>query len=135
MPTSSREVFGKSDTLDPQVALRECAAAGIKVHFFCMVGHPGTSVDDAKRTVDYLLENCDLIDTADMVGFRLDAGTRVPGVRQLRTTKDWAMQQVYDPVGDSFTATEVSVLEAWAQERLWQDCPRLIHPLYRLAWL
>lgn len=64
-----------------------------------MVGYPGTSREDAAATVRFLLENESLVDTADLVGFRLDRGTNVPGVRPvLANSSGWVMAMPYEPL-------------------------------------
>jgi hypothetical protein len=132
-PSSSRSVFGKNDRADPRTLTSRAAAAGIKVHMFCMVGHPETSRDDALRTVEFLLENQSEIDTADLVGFRLDRGTEVRGTKQLGSESDWSLRVSYVPESAStLTESEVKDLEIECQEIIWDEAPRLLHPLYRL---
>ncbi|MFZ1547313.1 MAG: radical SAM protein [Candidatus Nitrotoga sp.] len=133
-PSASRDLFGKNDRGNPTRIIRACENAGIKVHLFCMVGHPGTSREDANTTVRYLLDNQAYVDTADMVGFRLDRGAVVPGIRPLPASSEWAMSLPYEPItsGD-FTPEMVNELEAECQDILWNEVPRLLHPLYRVA--
>jgi hypothetical protein len=134
-PTANRHVFGKNDRGKPLRILENCNRVGIKVHLFCMVGHPGTTRDDAMVTVRFLLDHQHLIDTADLVGFRLDRGTTVPRVRAIPNSKcDWEMAMKYEPTEEGvLTSAEVDELEVECQEILWENCPRLLHPLYRLA--
>jgi len=133
-PTASRVLFGKNDRGNPTRILSACAGAGIKVHLFCMVGHPGTTREDAKSTVKFLLDNQHLVDTADLVGFRLDRGTVVPGVRPLRAISEWSMSLRYEPTTPSgLTLEEVNEMETECQEILWEEVPRLLHPLYRVV--
>jgi hypothetical protein len=115
--------------------LNACSRAGVKVHLFCMVGYPGTSRNDAEATVRFLLENESLIDTADLVGFRLDRGIEVPGIRPVRTNNsDWGMSVHYEPTQVGvLRPQEVSEIEAKCQEILWEKIPRLLHPLYRIV--
>jgi hypothetical protein len=134
-PTPSRKVFGKNDRGDPQRILQACSRAGIAVHLFCMVGHPGTSREDASATVRFLLENESRIDTADLVGFRLDRGTRVSGVKPVQHGDcDWRMALRFEPTESNILCEgEVKELEEECQEALWRETPRLLHPLYRLV--
>jgi len=133
-PTASREVFGKNDRGDPLRILHRCHEAGIAVHLFCMVGHPGTSREDAAATVHFLVENESLVDTADLVGFRLDRGTTVAGVRATPDGSDWAMSMPYEATEPGvLCAAEVGELEMVCQEALWEAVPRLLHPLYRIV--
>jgi hypothetical protein len=133
-PSATRSYFGKRDTADPHKILMACADVGIAVHLFCMVGHPRTTRNDAWRTVEFLLANLDTIDTADLVGFRLDRGTSVPGVRpRPNIDADWHMSQMFEPTdGESLCFDEVAALEAECQEALWNAAPHLLHPLYRV---
>ncbi|MEP7366399.1 MAG: hypothetical protein ABI972_24340 [Acidobacteriota bacterium] len=134
-PSASRAVFGKNDRGNPTRILAMCDRAGIKVHLFCMVGHPGTSKADAHSTVQFLLDNQHLINAADVVGFRLDRGTTVSGVRPVhRNAQDWAMGSQYEPTdAGSLSPEEVADLEGHCQETIWESCPRLLHPLYRIV--
>jgi hypothetical protein len=133
-PTTDRVILGKNDRGNPVKILRACMEAGIKVHLFCMVGHPGSTIHDAESTVAFLLDNEGLIDTADLVAFRLDRGTRVPGVRAVsHYISDWALSLPFEPTGPSILRyDEVSELEVYCQEKLWAGAPRLLHPLYRV---
>jgi hypothetical protein len=134
-PTSSRVVFGKNDRADSLRILHACYQAGIAVHLFCMVGHPGTSREDAEATLRFLLENESLVDTADLVGFRLDRGTKVPGVRPVPVNgSDWVMSMCYESTeAGVLSPEEVGELETACQETLWEAVPRLLHPLYRIV--
>lgn len=134
-PTTDRRVLNKNDQGDIFKIMLACNAIGIKVHLFCMVGHPGTTVADADATTRFLLDHSEFIDTADLVAFRLDRGTRVPGVRPAATTRsDWKLSAVFEPTEAGVLSYEsVVAIESECQERLWQTVPRLLHPLYRLV--
>lgn len=134
-PSATRRLLGKNDRGDPLSIIRACYRAGIRVHLFCMVGYPGTSREDAKATVQFLLDNESMVDTADLVGFRLDRGTQVPGVRPVPSHgSDWTMSLHYEPAEEGvFWPEEVAELEATCQEQLWETVPRLLHPLYRIV--
>jgi len=133
-PNTNRLILGKNDRGNPMQILRACYQVGIKVHLFCMVGHPGSSCTDAEATVRFLVDNELLIDTADLVGFRLDRGTNVPGVRPVQEDCDWSMSLKYEPTQDGVLSNEaVNDLELSCQEELWETVPRLLHPLYRIV--
>lgn len=134
-PTASRSVFGKNDRGNPLRILERCKDVGIKVHLFCMVGHPRTSRADALSTVDFLLHNKSLIAAADLVGFRLDRGTTVAGaLPNMDSVGDWVLSLPYQATDhESLSPTEVSALEQECQEVLWESCPRLLHPLCRIV--
>ena len=135
VPSATRGLLGKGDSGDPLRILLACRQAEIMVHLFCMVGFPGTSREDAKATVTFLRENESLVDTADLVGFRLDRGTVVQGVRALPAgNADWLMSLPYEPAAEGvLSSQEVTELETECQELLWQATPRLLHPLYRVV--
>ncbi len=115
--------------------LRRRKRNGILVHLFCMVGHPGTTIKDAELTVQFLIDNQELVDTADMVGFRLDKGTKVFGVQKPEfNSSDLAMSYEYEPLFENILSyKQVAELELACQEILWDEVPRLLHPLYRIG--
>src|SRR6202030_3210345 len=99
-PTTNRQVLNKNDKGDVVQIMKACKVAGIKLHLFCMVGHPGSSTEDAWATTNFLIDNQVLIDTADLVGFRLDRGTSVPGVQPVTNSSsksDWQMSMRFEP--------------------------------------
>ena len=44
---------------------------GIKTHIFCMFGYPGTTMNDAFSTIEFAMDNSNLIDTLDIAPFTL----------------------------------------------------------------
>jgi hypothetical protein len=100
-----------------------------------MVGHPGSSIQDARATTRFLIDHQDMIDTADLVGFRLDSGTVVPGIRAVPSaTCDWETSTRYEPTdANVLFQDEVQEIESQCQEMIWQSVPRLLHPLYRIV--
>jgi len=99
-----------------------------------MVGFPGTTALDAERTTEFVLEHQDEIDTADVMGFRLERGLTVRGVVARPPLSDWRIALDYSPTDNNvMLQEEVAELEAACQERVWSCCPRLLHPLYRLV--
>ncbi len=134
-PGTDRTILNKNDSADIDNVLQLCRQFRISVHLFCMVGHPRSTPDDAWETTRYLIANRDFIDTADLVGFRLDRGTSVPGiVPRLDIISDWAMAIPWQSTEPGIlTESDVSTLEIECQEALWQSAPHLLHPLFRLA--
>lgn len=134
-PATNRTILNKNDSADSDRVLWLCRELGIRVHLFCMVGHPRSTPADAWETTRYLIANQDLVDTADLVGFRLDRGTTVPGVVPRKgSVSDWAMSMPWDGIDAGIlSASEVAALETECQEALWQSAPQLLHPLFRLA--
>lgn len=134
-PTTNRAILNKNDHGDIRRIMTACHTAGIKLHLFCMVGHPRSTTTDAWATTNFLIDNQMLIDTADLVGFRLDHGTTVPGVAELPNPYcDWQMSRRYTPTEPEVLSYEaVGQLEAECQEAVWVSAPRLLHPLYRIV--
>jgi hypothetical protein len=135
-PTTNRNILNKNDKGNIERIMTACKIAGIKLHLFCMVGHPGSSVQDAWETTNFIIAHQDLIDTADLVGFRLDRGTSVRGVRSAVSSaeSDWYLSSNYEVIEDGVLSFErVRTLEDECQESIWQSAPRLLHPLYRVV--
>lgn len=134
-PNGNRNPLGKNDKGNILHIMKNCKNAGILVHLFCMVGHPMTTADDAKKTVAFLIEHQDLIDTADLVGFRLDRGTTVVGVEfDSRFNSELSLSPPFIPTHSlSMTQEAVNQLEWECQEIIWDSVPRLLHPLYRIG--
>jgi len=57
------------ETLD---VARHCAAAGISVTFYAMVGFPSETRAEARATVDFLVENSDVIREVSLQTFHID---------------------------------------------------------------
>lgn len=137
-PAGNRVPFGKNDKGNVMTILERCHDIGILVHLFCMVGHPGTSRRDAELTADFLITYKDLVNTADLVGFRLDRGTQVSGIRpDTAVCDELSLSLHYVPTEPGIlNFEEVNDLELELQERIWEEVPRLLHPLYRIgcAW-
>lgn len=130
---TNRALFNKKDRGDVLSILNACHQVGIKIHLFCMVGLPGTTIVDAHTTVNFLIDHQDMIDTADLVGFRLDRGTSVPGVQPVPNQCDWKISLDYTIASDGILPQLAIIeLEQECQERLWESVPRLLHPLYRI---
>lgn len=134
-PDANRKPLLKNDKGNIMKIMERCKETGILVHLFCMVGHPGTSVTDAELTVKFLIDHQHLIDTSDLVGFRLDRGTSVIGVkRKDMHFSDLAMSYDYEAsFPGNFNSQEVNELEFQCQEMIWDTVPRLLHPLYRIG--
>jgi hypothetical protein len=134
-PTTNRQVLNKNDKGDIFRIMSACQRSGVKLHLFCMVGHPGSRVDDAWATTRFLIDHQDAIDTADLVGFRLDRGTTVPGVRAVPGPNcDWETSSRYEPTEDDILPhAAVLEIELECQEAIWQSVPRLLHPFYRIV--
>jgi hypothetical protein len=134
-PSTDRLVLNKNDRGNITRIMRNCREAGVKVHAFCMVGYPGTGRADALATASFLVDHADVIDTADLVGFRLERGKAVPGTRPNPTREvDWRVSVPFVPTEMGvLCCEEVQELEGECQELLWERAPRLLHPLYRVV--
>ena len=133
LPSSKRNALNKRDCARPKLLLDACRAGGVKAHLFCMFGYPGTGEEDAKRTVEFLLENRELIDTADIFPWTYAKHTSVPKVQPtLDPDRDWSLE--FNHVGtdpDVLSSAEVTELASRYEEILWDEAPRLLHPTYR----
>ena len=135
VPSSGRHALDKGDSPDPLLLLRNCRDAGVKVHFFCMFGFPGTGRAEAEATVRFLLENQDLIDTVDVFPWTLAKHTSVGGAEPVTDpTHDWALDFRHRPTSPGVLGPdEIWELAAGYEEMLWEQVPRLLHPTYRLV--
>lgn len=132
----NRSVLNKRDADDPLAVFRRCHEAGILVHMFAMVGFPGTTPEDARRTVEFALEHRDLIDTLDIFAYGYARGTAVPpGVRILRDPDlDWALEYPFEPTAAGILSSEqVTEMTNYFEEIAFKESPRLLHPTYRLV--
>lgn len=138
MASSGRSGLRKNDRADLiETVLANCREAGIKVHLFCMFGFPGTTKGDAFRTVEFILRNVDFIDTVDINSYSYAKHTCVPGVQpKVDPEHDWALEFDYEGADESLSGQEAVELAADCEETIWDTCPRLVHPTYRLlgAW-
>lgn len=135
LPSDNRSVLNKGDSADPKVLLENCGATGVKAHLFCMFGYPGTGIDDAKRTTEFLLQNKGKIDTADIFGWGYAKHTKATGVEIIPDPeKDWALEYRYRPTVEGVLGPEeVQILSAGFEDLLWDEAPQFLHPVYRLV--
>lgn len=135
IPSGNRGKLGKNDYGNVAAILAACADAGVKVHFFCMVGFPGTSAGDGQRTVDFVLANHDRIDTVDVVGWGYARHTRVPGVKiTAPESDDLALEYDWAPEGSEILGPEeVEALADECLDSVWNVAPKMLHPTYRLV--
>jgi hypothetical protein len=135
IPSTGRSALNKRDSCNPLSLLQSCARAGVKVHFFCMFGFPGTDSQDAHATHEFLLDHSDLIDTADIFPWGYTKHTSVPQVEPiLDPALDWALEfphRAKDP--GTMSSAEIVALASVYEEMLWDEVPRFLHPTYRLV--
>lgn len=133
-PTGNRKALNKHDSPDPEKLLKICNKYGIKVHFFCLFGFPGTGRQEAEATIDFVLRQADLIDTIDIYRFGYMRHTSVPGIQAVADNKnDWAMEYDWIPVEKwILTKQEAEELKVELEDIMWNEHPRMLHPTYRL---
>ena len=135
LPSDSRKGLNKNDSADPELLLQLCAAAGIKVHFFCMFGYPGSGADDAERTVDFVLNRRELIDTADMFPWTYAKHTEVVGAERVIDPKqNWTLEYAHrSTINGGLDSQQVAELASRWEEAIWSEVPRFLHPTYRMV--
>lgn len=135
LPSRGRDRLNKGDHPKPEMLLRTCRRSRIKVHFFCMVGFPGTGVEDANRTIHFVLENADVVDTADVFPWTYAKHTKVLGATPiLDPVKDWAIEFEHEGVAPGILSSpQVREIASVYEDVLWEAAPRLLHPTYRMV--
>lgn len=135
-PGATRSSLRKIDNAeDILTILGNCHDAGIKAHLFCMFGFPGTGREEAEKTIEFILKHSDLIDTVDLNAYTYARHTSVFGVEKIvKTDQDWALEYEYRPVLEGILSSkEVEELTTEMEDIVWAECPKLIHPIYRLV--
>lgn len=135
VPSEHRAFLNKGDRPLPEILLANCAEAGVKVHFFCMFGFPGTGEEEAKRTTEFLLAHRDDIDTADIFPWTYAKHTKVAGVEPITgPDNDWALEFRHRSLRpDAMDSEEIEELTTRYEEIIWDEVPRMLHPTYRLV--
>jgi len=133
-PIGNRNALNKHDSPNPEKLLELCNKNGIKVHFFCMFGFPGTGKLEAEVTIDFILRYANLIDTIDIYRFGYMRHTKVPGIKSIvNSKKDWAMEYEWIPIEKGIlTKEEIEKIKIELEEIIWSEYPKLLHPTYRL---
>jgi hypothetical protein len=135
-PSNSRSLLNKGDSVGRHAVsiLQNLHQSGILSHSFCMFGFPGTGVDEAVETVEFVLKHSSLIDSLDIFPFYYAKHTRVEGIRTIiNPTKDWAVEYDYVPARqDVLPADRVSKLCHEIEGVIWNDRPEWLHPVYRM---
>ncbi len=132
----TRANLRKNDNAKEILAVLEnCRDAGIGIHLFCMFGFPGTGRKEAEKTTEFILKHSDLIDTVDLNAYTYTRHTSVPGVEKvIEPDQDWALEYEYIPASkDILSSKEVEELLTEMEDIVWTECPRLLHPVYRLV--
>jgi hypothetical protein len=134
---NKRSTLNKKDSpAQMDEVLRIANDSGIKVHLFCMFGFPETGRREAEKTLEFVLRNQDLIDTVDLNPFTYARHTHVNGITRVENLgDDWALEYDYQPIDSTsgiLSSEQVDQLTMELEEVVWEECPRLLHPIYRL---
>jgi len=135
-PEESRTELRKHDNAEAILTiLNNCNDAGIKVHLFCMFGYPGTGRREAEKTIEFILKHSNLIDTVDLNAYTYARHTRILGIeKKVNPHQDWALEYEYVPTTEgNLSSKEVEELATEMEEIVWTECPRMLHPTYRLV--
>lgn len=132
--SANRDLLNKSDSSNALEVLKKFDNAGIKVHLFTLFGYPGTGVDEAINTIEFALENQELIDTLDVFPFYYAKHTKVPFVKPIiDDLEDWAVEYDYEPAIEGIlNKDEVSILCEKLEDVIWNERPEWLHPIYRM---
>lgn len=133
-PDTNVEPLNKRNNGDILRIIENCNKAGIKIHIFTMIGYPGTTIEDAEKTAEFLLEYSDFIDTADISGFRMERIIENEFVKPILHYDDLKLH--YDFIAKdkkALSSKDVQSLENQIIDIIWENAPKLIHPLYRIG--
>ena len=77
----------------------------------------------------------DLIDTVDLNAYTYARHTSVSGIEKVvKPDQDWALEYEYRPAReDILSSKEVEEMTTEMEDVVWTECPRLLHPIYRLV--
>lgn len=133
--SDGRDLLGKKDRPAASEFLRAQADAGILVHLFVLVGHPGTGLDEAMRTIDFVLAHEHLIDTIEINGFRYEKHTTIADVlRRPDPARDWSMDDPYtSTLTPTLTPGAVNLLEEQLYWGFGSKAPRWTHALHQMV--
>lgn len=132
--SDNRGLLNKSDSDKAIEMLKKFSNAGIKTHIFTLFGYPGTGVDEAINTIEFTLNNKELIDTLDIFPFYYAKHTTIPFVEILdEKENDWTMEYKYKPtLEDVLTMEQTTELCNQLENIIWNEMPQWLHPIYRL---
>lgn len=135
-PDEKRGNLRKNDNADEILeVLKNCHEAKIKVHLFCMFGFPATGRGEAEKTIEFILKYKHLIDSVDLNPYTYAKHTIIAGIEKIvKPDEDLALEYEYKSYGKgSLSSKEVEELTAEMEDVVWLECPRLLHPTYRLV--
>jgi len=132
-PSDTRALMNKSDNAPVAETLQRLHDAGIKSHLFCLFGYPGTGVDEALETMDFVFKYEHLIDTLDIFPFYYAKHTQVEGIDAVdNKSDDWAVEWDYVPAQAGVMAQQdVNELASQLEDLVWTRHPEWLHPIYR----
>ncbi|HAB51142.1 MAG TPA: hypothetical protein DCE80_03035 [Ignavibacteriales bacterium] len=133
--SGKRGLLNKSDSDITLEMLKKFSDAGIKTHIFTLFGYPGTGIDEAIKTIEFVLKHQHLIDTLDIFPFYYAKHTTVPFVIPIiDSAKDWAIEYDYNPMMEGVLRNEeVTILCERLEDVIWNERPEWLHPLYRMC--
>lgn len=134
IPGTSRPALNKRDSASPLRLLALLHDHGIKVHIFSMFGFPGTGVDEAFATIDFLLKHASLVDTVDVGPYTFSKHTQVSGIDVVRRHHDdLALDFEYRPTqSGGVSSEEARELASQLEAVVYSQHPKWIHPIYRM---
>jgi len=133
-PSKLRESLNKSNSTGYIETLAALAEFGIKTHLFCMFGYPGTGTEEAYNTIEFILDNREMIDSIDIAPFFYAKHTHVPGIKSvINEAKDWAIEYEYIPESEGVLYSDQAIeLSRQLEELIWREQPLWLHPIYRM---
>jgi len=107
---------------------------GIKVHLFIMVGFPGTSIEDALETIEFVLGHRDLVETIDVSNFVYAKHTTVSAVSpSIEQENDFSLDYSYEVKNENdLTFSDALVLARSLESVVIQKEPQWTNPIYRM---
>jgi len=132
--SDKRGLLNKSDSNKALEMLKKFSDAGIKTHIFTLFGYPGTGIEEAVNTIEFVLQNKNLIDTLDIFPFYYAKHTKVPFIDIINNkAEDWALEHKYMPaIEEVLTMAQTSELCYQLEDIIWNEIPKWLHPIYRL---
>lgn len=133
--SDSREVMNKSDDIGSILEyLQLFKKYGIKVHLFTMFGFPGTTVNDAISTIEYVLKNSAYIETIDVSNFVYAKHTIVNGITPIiEKENDWALDYEYkNNLKTNLSCNESKTLANYLESIVISEQPKWVNPIYRM---
>ncbi len=133
--SNSREGMNKSDDIGSILEyLQLFKEYGIKVHLFTMFGFPGTTVNDAMSTIEYVLKHSEYIETIDVSNFVYAKHTKVNDITSIiKKDNDWALDYEYkNNKKTDLSCNESKTLANYLESIIINEQPKWLNPIYRM---